>query len=190
MSTLMGMTQMVTPLAESTPMTQSSQIPMIPNRMPPVRDILEPTSNEQARADYLEKQMRQMSSISRLSSDMPPLEDITAQRQDRWSKESTSEEGYSRNRNQQQAGIVTHDSLQERVQNYCWENRVRRKQEWESHRMALDRMKEYKEQERQQQSQEQQDVMYALMLQEFEWTQAAVRTLSVRLLPFWMRNIG
>ena len=82
MSTLLGMTQMVTPLSESTLVTQSSQIPMIPDRMPPVRDILEPTSNEQARADYLERQMRQMSSISGLPSDIPPLEDITTQRQD------------------------------------------------------------------------------------------------------------
>ena len=48
---------------------------------------------------------------------------------------------------------MVHDSLQERIQNYCWENRVRRKQEWESHRMALERMKE-NEQQRQQQSQE------------------------------------
>ena len=75
MSTLPGMTQMVTPLAESTPVTQSSQMSTVPGRIPPVRDILEPTSNEQARADYLEKQMRQMGSISRLPSDMPPLED-------------------------------------------------------------------------------------------------------------------
>ena len=140
MSTLLGMTQMVTPPAESTPVTQSSQIPMIPDRMQPVRYILEPTSNEQARADYLERQMRQMSSISGLPSDIPLLEDITTQRQDRWSKETISEEGYSRNRNQQQAGIGTHDSLQQRVQSYCQENRVRRKQEWESHKMALDRM--------------------------------------------------
>ena len=48
---------------------------------------------------------------------------------------------------------MVHNSLQERVQNYCWENRVRRKQEWESHRMALDRVKESKEQQGQQQSQ-------------------------------------
>ena len=59
MSTLLGMSQMVTPLARPTTVTQNSQIPiMIPNRMPPVRDILEPASNEQARADYLERQMR------------------------------------------------------------------------------------------------------------------------------------
>ena len=31
--TLLGPTQMVTPLAESTPMTPSSQIPMIPDRI-------------------------------------------------------------------------------------------------------------------------------------------------------------
>ena len=83
MSTLLGTTQMVTPLAESTPVTQSSQILMIPDRMPPVRDILEPTSNEEARADYLERQMRQMNIMSGLPSDILPLEDITTQRQDR-----------------------------------------------------------------------------------------------------------
>ena len=57
MSTLPRMTQMVTPQAESTPVTQSLQMPMIPDRIPLVGDILEPTSNEQARANYLEKQM-------------------------------------------------------------------------------------------------------------------------------------
>ena len=72
-STLLGPTQTVTPLADSTPMTQPSQMPMIPDRIPPVGDILEPTSNEQARAGYLEKQMRQMSSISGLPSSIPPL---------------------------------------------------------------------------------------------------------------------
>ena len=74
MSTLLGMTQMVTPLAKSTPVTQSSQIPLIvPDRVPPVRDILEPASNEQARADYLERQMRHRSNISTLPSDIPLL---------------------------------------------------------------------------------------------------------------------
>ena len=36
---------MVTPLAKSTPVTHTSQIPiMMPDRMPPIRDILEPAS--------------------------------------------------------------------------------------------------------------------------------------------------
>ena len=48
MSTLPGTTQVVIPLAKSTPMTQSLQMPMVPGRIPPVGDILESTSNEQA----------------------------------------------------------------------------------------------------------------------------------------------
>ena len=55
MSTLPGTTQMVTPLAESTTLNQSLQMPTIPDQIPPVGDILEPTSNEQARANYLER---------------------------------------------------------------------------------------------------------------------------------------
>ena len=64
--------------------------------------------------------MRQMGSIIKLPSDMPSLED----------------------------GMVEGpESLQERIQSVCWENKVKRKQEWESHRMALERMKESKEQQ-------------------------------------------
>ena len=97
MSTLLGMTQTVTPLAESTPMTQSLQMPTISGRISPVRDIVEPTSDEQARAEYLERQMRQIGSISRLPSDMPSLEDELVQRQDKQRKETMSEEVYNRN---------------------------------------------------------------------------------------------
>ena len=99
MSTLLGTTQVVV--------------------VSPVGDILEPTSSEQARANYLEKQMRQMSSTSGLPSGMPPLEDIPTPKQDKWRKEAVSEEEHNRKGNQQQVGIVIHDSLQERVQNYC-----------------------------------------------------------------------
>ena len=93
-------------------------MPAIPGTLPPVRDILEPTSNEQARSNYLERQMRQMGSITKLPSDMPSLEDGMVQRP---------------------------ESLQQRIQSFCQENKVKRKQEWESHRMALERMKESKE---------------------------------------------
>ena len=40
MGILPGMTQMVTPLAKSTPITQSSQMPEISDTLPHVRDIL------------------------------------------------------------------------------------------------------------------------------------------------------
>ena len=80
-------------------------------------------------------------------------------------------------RDQQQTGAVTHDSLQRRVQEYCQENRVKRKQELESHKMALDRMREHKEQQKQQQNQEEWDATYAQMLQEFEQTLPVVRSI-------------
>ena len=57
MRTLPGITQMVTSLPKSTPITQSSQMPAISDTLPPVRDILEPASNEQVRFTYLERQM-------------------------------------------------------------------------------------------------------------------------------------
>ena len=120
MSTLLGMTQMVTPLAKSTPITQSSQMPAISDTLPPIRDILEPASNGKVRSTYVERQMRQMGSINRLPSDMPSLEDGIVQRP---------------------------ESLQERIQSFCLENEVKKKQEWESHRIALERMKESKEQQ-------------------------------------------
>ena len=118
-STLPGTTQMVTPLAKSTPITQSSQMPAILDTLPPVRDILESTSSEQVRSAYLERQMRQMDSV-KLPSGMPSLKD----------------------------GMVPRpDSSQDRIQNFCQENKVKRKQEWESHRIALEKMKESKEQQ-------------------------------------------
>ena len=89
---------MVTPLAKSTPITQSSQMPTISDTLPHVRDILEPTSTEQARSAYLERQMRQMDSV-KLPSGMSSLED----------------------------GMVPRpESLQDRIQNFCYENRDKR----------------------------------------------------------------
>ena len=63
--------------------------------------------------------MREMNSV-KLPSDMPSLKD----------------------------GMVPRlHSLQERIQIFCQENRVKRKQKWESHRIALEKMKERKEQQ-------------------------------------------
>ena len=125
-NTLPGTNSMVTPLAKSTPLTQSLQIPMISAALPHVRDILEPTSNEQTRSAYLERQMRQMDSV-KLPSGMPYLED----------------------------GIVPRpESLQDWIQSFCQERKVKRNQEWEFHREALERMKESKKQQCHQQNQE------------------------------------
>ena len=56
-NTLPGTTSMVTPIVKYTPVTQASQMPTLPIVSPSDRDILEPSSNEQARAAYLERQM-------------------------------------------------------------------------------------------------------------------------------------
>ena len=49
-------------------------MPTISAASPHVRDILEPTSNEQVRSAYLERQMKEMDSV-KLPSDIPSLKD-------------------------------------------------------------------------------------------------------------------
>ena len=51
-NTLPGITNIATPVAKSTPVTQVSQIPVILNV--PERDIVEPVLSERARTAYLE----------------------------------------------------------------------------------------------------------------------------------------
>ena len=71
-NTLPGTGNIVTPLAKSMPVTQASQMPisqMVPSDR---RDILEPLSNEQARAAYLARWIQGMSSV-KVPSDMPSL---------------------------------------------------------------------------------------------------------------------
>ena len=81
-----------------------------------VGDILEPSSNEQVRATYLERQMRDMGSV-RLPSDIPSLED-----------------GVS----------LGPESLPKRIKKFSQEKKDKRKHEWESHRVALEKMKKIK----------------------------------------------
>ena len=57
MNTQPGTTSMGTPIAESTPVPQIGPILFRPIPTPHVCDILEPSANEQVRANYLERQM-------------------------------------------------------------------------------------------------------------------------------------
>ena len=98
-NTLPGTTSIDTPIVKSTPVTQASQIPSMLFVSSRVRDILEPSSSEQARAAYLERQMQNMNSV-RIPSSMPSLEDGT----------SIEPEGLSR-----------------RIHDYCQERRDNRK---------------------------------------------------------------
>ena len=117
MNTLPGTTSIDTPIAKSTPVTQASQIPSIPIISSHVKDILEPSSSEQARAVYLERRMQSMNSV-RIPSSMPSLKDGTK---------------------------IEPESLSRRIHDYCEERRDHRKHEWETHKMTLNSIKEKKE---------------------------------------------
>ena len=145
-STLPGNTDMVTPIAKSTPVTQASQMPALPIVTSNERDILEPMSSEQARSAYLERQMQGISSV-RLPLDMPSLENVSH----------------------------SSENLPKRIQSFCQEQNEKRKHEWESLKVALEKMKESKEKHCSQQAQEQRDATYAQMVQSLEKTRAMVR---------------
>ena len=83
----------------------------------------------------------------RLPSDMPSLEDVS----------------------------IGPENLPRRIQKFCQERKDRRKYEWESLRMALEKMKESKEKQCSQQTQEEGGAVYAQMLQDLERTRAAIR---------------
>ena len=53
-NTLPGITNIATPMAKSTPVTQASQMPILPNVPLLERDMVKPVSSERARATYLE----------------------------------------------------------------------------------------------------------------------------------------
>ena len=75
-STPPGTNDMVTPIEKSMPVTQASQMPVLPIVPFNERDILESMSSEQARSAYIERQMQGMSSV-RLPLDMPSLENVS-----------------------------------------------------------------------------------------------------------------
>ena len=112
---LSGITNIATPMAESTPVTQASQINVIPNVPLPERGMVEPVSNERARTAYLECQIQDMSSV-RLPLSIPSME----------------EESHAPT------------ELSDRIWAFCKEGKEKRKQEWESLKIALDKMKESK----------------------------------------------
>ena len=90
--------------------------------------------------------MQGMSSV-RLSLDMPLLEDISCKSA----------------------------NLPKRIQTFCQEWKEKRKHEWESLKVTLEKMKESKEKHHSQQAQEKRDATYAQMVQNLEKTRAMVR---------------
>ena len=106
---------------------------ILPGRMQPVRDILEPVSTEQTRADYLESQIQHMGSIPRPPPDVSS-NGLASQSQDETYRPQSGGatpviENARVDMGQQQMGAATNDDLQKQVQEYYQKNKTRRKQE-------------------------------------------------------------
>ena len=96
-------------------------------------DILEPSSNEQARAAYLERQMQNMGRVQ-ISSSITPLEDDIT---------------------------LENDNLSRRIQDYCLRIKDHRRYEKDIHQVPLSSIKKYKEKQQQQKSQKERDEICA-----------------------------
>ena len=103
---LPGLTTVPNPIAESTPVTQTSHIPV--TRTGIESDIVQPISSEEARARYLEKQMKCMDSV-RLPTNISSLE----------------EEPF------------TSTDLTRRINAFCKQQKEKRRRERESHKLFL-----------------------------------------------------
>ena len=148
-STLPGTTRYGYPyIAKSMPVTQASQMPILPIVPSNKRDILEPMSSEQARSAYLERQMQGMSSV-KLPLDMPSSGGCVMQGSAELAKKNTNLLSKSGRRKESTSGNLS---------------------KWH-----LEKMKETKEKHCNQQAQEERDATYAQMVQNQEKTRAIVR---------------
>ena len=113
-----------------------------------MHDILEPSANEQARADYLEKQMRNMSSVQ-LPLSLPPSGDDVP----------LEDEGLSR-----------------RIWDYCSRIEDHRRCEKDTHHVTLNSITEYKVRQQQHKSQKERDEVYKGMSRNLEKVREVARS--------------
>ena len=116
MNTLPGTTGISVPVAVSTPVPQVGPTCFRPIPTPRVCDILEPSVNEQARAEYIDRQMRHMKSVH-LPSSIPTSDDIP----------------------------LEEDDLSKRIHYYCLRIEDHRRCEKDTHYVTLNSMKEYRQ---------------------------------------------
>ena len=145
-NTLPGITNITTPIAKSTPVTQASHLPMIRTILE--RDIVKPMSSERASATYLESQIQDMSSVQ-LPINIPVIKE---------------------------EGSHASTDLTRRIKAFCKEQKEKRRQEWESHSKALDVMKQSKGKHHKQPDKEEREVVYSQIAQNMEKTKNVVRS--------------
>ena len=136
---LPGITNVPTPIAESTPVTQTSHIPI--TRIGIESDIVQPISSEEARARYLEKQMKAIDSV-RLPTNISSLE----------------EEPF------------TSMDLSHRINAFCKQQKEKRRRERESHKLFLDTLIQKQSKPTVQPVKEDGDIVYSQLSHDMEKT--------------------
>ena len=124
----------------------------MPIPTPHVRDILEPSVNEQARAAYLERQMQNMSSVQMPSSITPLGDDVP----------------------------LEDESLSRRIQNYCLRIKDHQRYKNDTCQVTMSSIKEYKERQQEQKSQKERDEVYTGMSQNLERVREVVQGTLIR----------
>ena len=142
-NTLPGITSVPTPITKSTPVTQASHVPV--TRAGTESDILQPISSEEARARYLEKQMKGMDSV-RLPSNISSLE----------------EEPF------------TSTDLTRRIDAFCKEQKEKRRRERESHKLFLSALVQKKSKPSVQPAKEEGEIIYSQLAHDMEKTRDVV----------------
>ena len=143
-NTLPGIPNIATPTAKSTPVTQASHLPMAGTSTG--RDIVQPISSEEARAKYLERQLKDMSSMKL------PL------------KSSLMEEE-----------SLTSTDLTRKIDLFCREQKEKRKTEREAHKMILGAFEQERSRQPIPPGKEERECVYLQMVQEMEKTRDVVR---------------
>ena len=142
-NTLPGITSIPTPIAKSTPVTQASHVPV--TRPSTERDIVQPISSEEARARYLERQMKGIDSV-RLPSKIPSIE----------------EESF------------TSTDLTRRINAFCKEQKEKRRKERESHKLVLSALVQKKSKQSVQPGKEEGEIIYSQLAHDMEKTRDVV----------------
>ena len=142
-NTLPGITNVPTPIIKSTPVTQASHVPV--TRTSTVKDIVQPISSEEARARYLDRQMKDMN-IVRLPSKIPSMEEDS----------------------------LTSTDLTQRIDTFCREQKEKRRKERESHMLVLSALQQKKGKQSIQPGKEEGEIVYSQLAHDMEKTRDVV----------------
>ena len=125
-------------------MTQASHVPV--TRTSTERDIVQPISSEEARARYLERQMKGMDSV-RLPSKIPSMEEES----------------------------LTSMDLTRRINAFCKEQKEKRRKERESHKLILSALVQKKSKQSVQPGKEEGEIIYSQLAHDMEKTRDVVQ---------------